>query len=205
MFKSANLHQFWHQYLWFWLQWNLVTIAAFILSLGIIEIGEIRELKSWEGVIGGAIIGFAQSIVLNQRLSQAWLWGVASLLSWGLLTVSNIGAMGWVAPSTSILGLRCIYGLLWGGIGGLGLGITQWLILYDEIPQAWRWLLASPISWGISLALGWTIGGALRLTTGLFLGEVVGLGVTWVISSMMTGFSLVSLLATVNLKQKQHR
>ena len=184
----------------FWLQWTLGTIFGFLLSLLLIEIGERTELNTIEGIIGGVIIGIVQSVVLSQRISQAWLWLFGNLISWGLMTGIGLGAIGWVAPRTEILGFRFLYGVLFGMICGIFVGIMQWLVLEYQVPKAWLWLLISPLCWSIGLSLGWTLGGALRLATNLFLGEVIGLILTWIIVSAITGVALIWLLEEVPQK-----
>ncbi|NER32009.1 MAG: hypothetical protein F6J89_31485, partial [Symploca sp. SIO1C4] len=47
----------------FWWQWVLVTLASFLVSLLLIEIGERPDIGTFEGVIGGSLIGLGQSLV----------------------------------------------------------------------------------------------------------------------------------------------
>ncbi|NES87496.1 MAG: hypothetical protein F6K10_42705 [Moorea sp. SIO2B7] len=178
----------------FWFQWCFLTIVAFLLSLFLIEIGERNELSTMEGVMGGAIIGIAQFLVLRQRISHAWLWALSSIITWGLMTGSGLGAIGWVVPRTDILAIRLVYGALFGSICGVVLGMGQWLVLRNQVLSSGRWILISPLCWGIGLSLGWTMGGVLRSFTRLFLGDVIGLILTWVLVSVMTGAFLDKIL-----------
>ncbi|MGK7875964.1 MAG: hypothetical protein AB4426_22505 [Xenococcaceae cyanobacterium] len=178
----------------FWLQWALVTFFGFLVSLFLVEVGERPDLDPMEGAIGGAVIGLAQSLVLSQRISQAWWWILASLVSWGLMTGSGFGAIGWFAPGTEILSIRLLCGAVFGAICGLWLGVGQWLVLRKEVPASWRWIVTTAVCWSIGLSLGWTVGGVLHLLTRFFLGEVVGLALTWVIVGAMTGVALIGLL-----------
>lgn len=178
----------------FWWQWVLVTLASFLVSLFLIEIGERPDLGVFEGVIGGSLIGLGQSLVLWQRIPKAWWWVLANIISWGLVSSSSLGTIGWVAPRIEQINLRLIYGLVDGLQLGVVLGVAQWLVFRKHISKAWRWILVSSWCWSISLACGWFVGGVVRQLTGLFLGEVFGLAVSWLMVSIITGASLIPLL-----------
>jgi hypothetical protein len=174
----------------FWLQWILVTVAGFLLSLYWVEIGERTDISAVEGAIGGDVIGLAQWLVLRQQFSQAWWWVLASIVSWGLLAATDIGALGWVAPKTTYIPLRLVYGIVDGIIIGALLGVAQWFVLNKQVKIGWQWVLVSSTSWAIGLALGWLLGGVLRYFTGIFLAEIVGLTLGWVIVAAITGLAL---------------
>jgi hypothetical protein len=177
----------------FWLQWILVTLASFLISLCWIEIDVRPHIKATEGIIGGAIVGIAQGIILEQRSKNiAPWWALISIVSWGLIGASNLGAIGWMAPRTLQLEPRIIFGLLNGLQVGALLGVGQWLVLRQKCgKQALLWIPIVMISWAIGLMLGWGIGGILRQATRLFLSELVGLAVAWLVSSAIAGFALV--------------
>jgi hypothetical protein len=174
----------------FWFQWVLVTFLGFLVSLYWIEIGERPDIRLVEGAIAGAVIGVAQWSVLRQHFSQAWWWILISIVSWGLLGGSGVGAFGWVAPTTPRIVLRVVYGAVYGAITGAGIGVAQWLFFRRQVEKAGQWILASTVSWAIALVFGWTIGGIFRLLTGIFLAEVVGLTVVWILVAAMTGLAL---------------
>ncbi|NEO97877.1 MAG: hypothetical protein F6K58_04045 [Symploca sp. SIO2E9] len=178
----------------FWWQWVLVTLASFLVSLLLIEIGERPDIGTLQGVIGGSLIGLGQSLVLWQRISKAWWWVLANIISWGLIGSSSLGAIGWIAPRTDQINLRLVYGVVDGLQIGVVLGVAQWLVFRKQISKAWRWILASSWCWSIGLACGWSVGGFLHQLTRLFLGEVFGLAVVWLAVSIMTGAALISLL-----------
>lgn len=187
----------------FWLQWVLATLAGFVVSLCLIEIDVRPHIKATEGVIGGAIIGLAQGIVLEQRSKNiAPWWALMSIVSWGLIGASNLGAIGWMAPRTSRLEPRVIFGLLNGLQVGALLGIGQWFVLRQRCKKSLIWIPIVATSWAIGLVLGWGIGGVLRQFTRLFLGELVGLAVAWVVSSAIAGFALVRLDNIYGLEPK---
>jgi len=178
----------------FQLQWFLATLTGFLLSLFWIEIGEKPDIGFSEGAIGGAILGLVQFLALKPQLARSRWWILSSVLTWALIAGCGLGAVGWAAPRTAYLPLRLIYGAIDGARIGLLISIGQWWVLRQAVPAAWRWLAASSLSWGFSLAIGWVIGGLLRLATHLFLSEVIGLAVTWAIVGATTGLVLKNLL-----------
>ena len=187
----------------FWLQWIVVTLASFLVSLCLIEVDVRPHIKTTEGLIGGAIVGLAQGMILEQRSKNiAPWWALMSIVSWGLIGASNLGAIGWMAPRTLHLEPRVIFGLLNGLQVGALLGIGQWLVLRQRCEKTLLWIPIVAVSWAIGLVLGWSIGGVLRQVTRLFLGELVGLAVAWVTSSAIAGFALVRLDNLYGLEQK---
>lgn len=177
----------------FWLQWVLATVVGFLISLYWIEIDIKPYVGVIEGAIGGAVIGFAQGLILQQRLAIAPQWLLMSVVSWGLIAASNLGAIGWIAPKTLVVGERLIYGGLQGAFVGALLGVGQWFILKQQLTRARQWILASAASW-TAVGIGWAIGAMLRQATHLFLSEVVGLAFTWFIVAATTGINLIWLL-----------
>ncbi|MBW4662689.1 MAG: hypothetical protein KME01_00550 [Chroococcus sp. CMT-3BRIN-NPC107] len=176
----------------FKLQWILVTLGSFLISLCLIEVDVRPHIKSIEGVIGGAIVGLAQGMVLEQRSKNiAPWWALVSMVSWGLIGATHFGAIGWMAPRTLRLEPRIIFGLLNGLQIGALLGIGQWLVLRQRCKKTIVWIPIVAVAWAIGLFFGWSVGGVLRQVTRLFLSELVGLAVAWVISSAITGFALV--------------
>ena len=135
----------------------------------------------------------AQGIILEQRSKNiAPWWALISIVSWGLIGASNLGAIGWMAPRTSQLEPRIIFGLLNGLQVGALLGIGQWIVLQQRCgKKALLWIPIVMTSWAMGLVLGWGIGGILHQTTRLFLSELVGLAVAWLVSSAIAGFALV--------------
>ena len=178
----------------FWLQWVLVTLTGFLISLCLIEVDVRPHIKVTEGLIGGAIVGLAQGMILEQRSKNiAFWWALMSIVSWGLIGASNLGAIGWMAPRTLHLEPRVIFGLLNGLQVGALLGFGQWLVLRPRCKKALIFIPIVTASWAIGLVLGWGIGGVMRQVTRLFLGELVGLAVAWVTSSAIAGFALMRL------------
>lgn len=174
----------------FWFQWVFVTLVGFLLSLYWVEVGERPDLRALQGAIGGAAIGVAQWFVLRKQFYQAWWWVLASIVSWGLVGSSSLGALGWFAPKATNLSVRLIYGAANGAVVGILIGVVQWLFLRKQSIRAWSWIVGSIVGWAVGLSLGWLLGGVLRSLTGLFLGEVVGLAWGWVVVAAITGVPL---------------
>lgn len=174
----------------FWFQWVLVTILGFLISLCLVEINVRPNVGAMSGAIGGAVIGLAQGMLLKPRVSIVG-WVLASLVSWSLIGSSNLGAIGWVAPRTLNLGIRATFGVLDGSLVGALIGVGQWFILRQQVKKAWMWILTSALGWGVGLAIGWSVGGILRLKSHLFLSELVGLTLAWVVVAAITGVALV--------------
>lgn len=178
----------------FGIQWTIHTLMGFLLSLLLIEIGERPDIGVLEGLIGGTIIGILQWMVLRPHLKQSGWWIAISAISWGIMGWSGLGAVGWIAPRTLNISVRLLYGFWEGAKVGFVLGVGQYVLLSHQVPQAWRWILASVLDWAIALACGWALGGLLRLQFRQFLGDVIGLGCAWLLVGGLTGFALTLLL-----------
>ncbi|MCP2727962.1 hypothetical protein [Limnofasciculus baicalensis] len=177
-----------------WWRWLIATFGGFITSLFWIEIGERHDMSIIEGIIGGIAIATPQSIILKQYISQSRGWIFVTVLTWSLIGLSGLGAVGWFVPQTLEPFLRLFYGIINGAEIGLALGIAQSFILKRQIPHAQKWIWVSIISWAVGLGVGWAIGGVLRQFTRLFISDVVGLAVTWLIVGAMTGYGLMRLV-----------
>lgn len=178
----------------FIIQWILVTVVGFLVSLIWIEIGERPDLGGLEGAIGGLMISFAQWWVLKHHISHSWRWIFIHVLIWTIIGLTPIGLLGWIVPRTLHLTPRIVDGVIEGVKLGLCLSLGQWWVLRTEVFQAWRWIIASGLSWGIALPIGWMFGGILRQGTSFFLGDVLGLVLVWTIVAGMTGTALTRLL-----------
>ncbi len=175
-------------------KWIFATIAGFAISLFWIEIGERPDLGVIQGVLGSITIGIAQWFVLRQYIIQPWQWILTSIIAWGLLGYSDLGVLGWVAPRSLNLGLRLFYGCRDGFLIGLWLGLWHWWALRLQVLKSHCWLWWTPCFWGIGLGAGWVFGGLLRQLSNVFLAEVIGLSLTWIIVGGCMGKILTQLL-----------
>ena len=97
-------------------------------------------------------------------------------------------------------------------VAGLTIGVMQWFVLKDRIRNAWRWILATGVGWGIGVGLvlfaipdqnGFPFGIIVGATTGIaqwfiLRGEVHFSG-WWILISIIgwfTGLSMVPGLLT---------
>ncbi|ACB53321.1 conserved hypothetical protein [Crocosphaera subtropica ATCC 51142] len=176
------------------LNWTGVTLIGFLCSLVWIEIGEVPDLNPFQAMIGATIIGCFQALVLSRFLTHPWLWILSSIMAWTLMGGSSFGLIGWFAPRTNLIMVRLTTGLILGSVTGIWVGFWQWFILKPVLSKSYLWILFSGISWSLSLSIGWIIGGILRSATHLFLGEVIGLIIVWLLVGIQTGIVLSYLL-----------
>ncbi|MBG1268839.1 hypothetical protein [Nostoc sp. WHI] len=170
----------------FTLLWTFATFCGFLLSLLFIEVGEKPDVGVVEAAIGGFLIALPQGCLLKEPIFCI-RWILSSLLGWSIITAIGIGAVGWIIPSTQILPLRILSGAIYGALGGLGIGLAQWLAIPH--PVAWRWIFVSSASWAVAVPVGSAVGMILRRLTQLFLGEVMGLAITWLLVGILTGMN----------------
>ncbi|MEH2348317.1 MAG: hypothetical protein V7K55_09990 [Nostoc sp.] len=170
----------------FTLLWTLATCGGFLLSLLFVEIGEKPDVGVIEAAIGSIAIALPQGCLLKEPVFCI-RWILSSLLGWSIITAIGIGAVGWIVPSTQILPMRILSGAIYGALGGLGIGLAQWLAIPQ--PMAWRWIFVSSASWAVAVPVGSAVGMILHRLTQLFLGEVMGLAITWLLVGILTGMN----------------
>ncbi len=177
-----------------YLHWTGVTLIGFLCSLVWVEIGEVPDLNPFQAMVGATLIGCFQALVVSRFFTHAWLWILSTFVAWTLMGTSSFGVIGWFAPRTNLIMVRLTTGLILGGITGIWVGFWQWFILKPVLSKSYLWILFSGISWSLSLSIGWIIGGILYSITHLFLGEVIGLIILWLLVGMFTGMALSYLL-----------
>jgi hypothetical protein len=172
----------------FGLQWLAVSLLGFCLSLYWIEVGYKPDITMSQGAIAGSLIGLLQWFVMRRRIPAVSGWIIASAIAWALLAWSHLGAIGWMVPRVSPLWLRGVYGMVNGlQVGGI-LGIAQWLVLRSVTVRSEYWIIGNVAAWMFAVPTGWMVGGWLHGRTSFFLGEVIGLGVMWLIVSVVTAW-----------------
>ncbi len=174
--------------------WTGVTLIGFLCSLVWVEIGEVPDLTPFQAMIGATVISCFQALVLSRFFTHTWLWIVSTFIAWTLMGGSSFGVMGWFTPRTELMMVRLTTGLILGGLTGIWVGFWQWLVLKPVVSKSYLWILFSGISWSLGLSTGWIIGGILLSITNLFLGEVIGLIVVWILVGIQTGIALSYLL-----------
>ena len=166
--------------------WTLATLSGFLLSLLLIEIGDKPYIGVVQAAIGGIAIAIPQGLLLQEPIFCI-RWVLSSLLGWSVITAIGIGAIGWIVPSTQVFPVRLLSGAISGAIGGFGVGLAQWLAIPQPVSWGWQWMLVSSFSWAVAIPVGSTMGIILRHITNLFLGEVIGLTITWTLVAILTG------------------
>jgi len=164
------------------------------------------EILSW--TVGSAITGILQWLVFRQRIRKSALWILATFLGWTLG-----GALG-----ALIIGFPRIYfvgELLSWTVGGLVVGIAQWLFLQRKIRKASWWVPVSVIGWIIGgflgrlsyLALNWELHQAPGIAIDTFfrgtawiVGESAGNVVKGAVIGIITGIALVWPARKVSIK-----
>ncbi|MFH7024439.1 MAG: hypothetical protein ACHBN1_03335 [Heteroscytonema crispum UTEX LB 1556] len=177
----------------FILLWTTATFGGFLLSLFWMEIGEKSDIQAIQAAIASLAIAAPQSLILRQTIFFMW-WVLTTVVGWFFITAIGVGAVGWIVFSTQFLALRVLYGALYGAIGGFGIGLAQCLAIRQTVPSGKRWILVSSLSWAIALPIGSVVGMFLHQSTSLFLGEVVGLGITWLVVAILTGVNAYKIL-----------
>jgi len=170
----------------FILLWTLATFGGFLLSLLLIEISDRQGISVVESCVGGLAVALPQSL-LRKQSTYIWRWVLSTLLGWGVMAMTT-GAVGWIVPTPEFFLPRLLWGTTLGVTSGFGLGLAQWwLAIPKSDPWAWQWIVVSSVSWTVALPVGWSVGLFLHHLTRLYLGEVVGLALTWLIVSILTG------------------
>ena len=180
----------------FTLRWIVATLGGFLLSLLLIEIGEKPDVGIIQAAIGVSAIASFQSLILRQRIFWFW-WVFSTVFGWIVVTVSHIGALGWIVQTNPFFVLRVVHGFIIAAIGGFVIGFFQWLAIRDSIKDAWRWIVVSCLSWAIAVPIGAIIGMFLHNITRSFFGEVIGLFVTWLIFAIFTGMNAYEIFGKV--------
>jgi hypothetical protein len=139
-----------------WFQWIMATTIGWVIGRFL--------LPNLAIVTIGIALGVMQWLVLQHRIKNARRWIVATIA-------------GWIVGSTLVLGsipigLDILASMLIGGTTG----ISQWIVLRNEIRWSGWWVVMSVV--------GWTSG--LTLLPGLFL--------TGTIAGLITGTALILLI-----------
>ncbi|MBU7586931.1 MAG: hypothetical protein KAF91_29455 [Nostoc sp. TH1S01] len=174
-------------------QWAIATVGGFLVSLCWIEVGEKPDVGVAQASLGGLAIAFPQSLLIRHHILSG-RWVLATLLAWATITALGVGAVGWIVPNTQTFSLRLIWGTTFGAVGGFIIGLAQWTAIRKSVASSWRWIFISAVSWAIAVPIGAIVGIVLLRLTRLFLGEVVGLAISWIFVAIFTGINAYRLL-----------
>jgi hypothetical protein len=173
--------------------WTIATCGGFLVSLFWVEIGERREVGVIQAIIGGVAIALPQSLILkNGIFSLKWI--LFTLIAWVAITIIGIGAIGWIVSPSQFLPLRLLNAVTSGAVSGFAIGLAQCLAIRQPASKVWQWIFVNSLSWAVAFPLGATVGLMLHRLTRLFLGEVAGLAITWLVVAMITGINAYKLV-----------
>jgi len=178
----------------FTFKWVFATFLGFLSSLLLVEISENPDTGIMEAAIGSLAIALPQSYLLRKTISPV-KWVLSTLVPWVMIAGIGIGVLGWTVTTANFLPTRIFAGIIVGGIGGLLIGISQWwLAIPPSFSSGWKWVFVNITSWMIAIPIGSIVGLFLHRITNLFLGEVVGLAITWLLVAILTGISVVRII-----------
>ncbi|MFM7407322.1 MAG: hypothetical protein ACKO3K_11845 [Cuspidothrix sp.] len=178
----------------FTFKWTFGTLLGFLSSLLLVEISEKPDMSMTEAAIGSLAIAIPQSYLLRKAVSPV-KWVLSTLVPWLIIAGIGIGVLGWTVTTTNFLPTRIINGIIIGGIGGLLIGTSQWWsAIPPSFPSAWKWLFVNIMSWIVAVPLGSTVGLFLHRITNVFLAEVVGLAITWLLVAIFTGIAAQKIM-----------
>ena len=177
-FNSPKLWGQWVRLTWLGWALGVPCIVVFALAGEAVGIGGVQVLV---GAGMGAGVGFMQGRALKNILHAfaPWFWSCVAGLGAPFLVLDIANAMGWKIP----------YALeAYVALGGLIVGVWQWLLLRVRFHNAGWWVLASALGWGLAagaaaLANAQPLRGiwgallflAITAAGGLILGAVTGL------------------------------
>jgi len=163
-------------------------VTASLLSVG---------LMTATGVLEGAVVGFAQWLVLRNAVTgvtrRAWVLAtiLGALMAWffASLSMSLASLSQPSAPTTASEPPQSLVLLVASGMGlgaGMILSAAQWRVLRKYVGKAWLWLPANALAWAAGMPIIFAAvdlaqqadsiaGGVLMMATGIALaGAAVG-------------------------------
>jgi hypothetical protein len=124
-----------------WSKWILVTTLGWLFGWAVIRFDF--------GI--GAAVGILQWLILRPLVKKSWWWIFSTTLGW---------IVGW---GVIVQTLPPQVTLLSGGILGLSVGVSQWLVLRQWFKLSWWWIIVSTLGWALGLTgfLGESLVGAV--------------------------------------------
>lgn len=127
------------------------------------------------GTLTALLVGGIQTAILTIITSGAWRWMLAS---WAALVISH--TIGDMLPDPMALPVVI-------AVGGVMLGVAQWLALRQSVPRSPSWIAVTAIAWAAAIWLGlritpasadWQTG---HLVVGITSGSLLGIatGALW--------------------------
>ncbi|MGK7907400.1 MAG: hypothetical protein AB4040_09250 [Synechococcus sp.] len=146
--------------------WAVATAIALVLTNVVLNLTNLSYEMWIVFLVGPFLLGVMQWLVLRWFLPRAGWWVVLTIVGCGLGWVS---ALGLALAVASLADATSIYLPMWvpeelacgwvAAVGGVAIGLAQWLYLRRHLRQAAWWIVAS--------AIGLAIGGGPNLCSGL--------------------------------------
>ncbi len=199
-----------------WEQWLCATAIAQLVSLGILTAA--NTVTRWTGspniyvvlilvgALQGAVLGFAQWLVLRRYIRHMGWWIGATIggaiLAWGLGMMVDVFMALFVALSTTtgtVKTIATLEGIFLVGAGvGTIIGYAQWLVLESYIRKSFLWIVANALAWAFGLLIAFISIGVTRLdefnahnaiawvvtgmSTGAIVGGITGIALIWLLN-----------------------
>jgi serine/threonine-protein kinase len=180
----------------FWFLWVLATFVATVIIQAVFGISDNIGGFVLAGAIGGAVIGFAQWLVLRQQIDNAGWWILATLagraIGWAAdwvtfsVVLRTITIMGVAERNTSIILADTASTIVSGAL----IGVAQWLVLRQQVHRAGWWVPATSASRMMGLTIFWILAERMDWTVARVMNEMT--------IGAVTGAVLIVLL-------RQHR
>jgi serine/threonine-protein kinase len=170
------------------LGWPIGVIAGWVLA-------EISEDGPWGGVLEeilahvvfaaalGSVVGLMQWVVLRRQISKAGWWVLASVTGLAVSIGAGTAVAALIDGSFGLddLAVLCIWTAVF-ALGGALIGVSQQLILRQQVSRASWWVLASTLGWALSIFVAGGFLLALDSQIGAFLVGGVVLGLVTVVA-----------------------
>jgi predicted Ser/Thr protein kinase len=175
-----------------WLGWLLVSVVGWTLGwIVAVPLGQAVSQPIGDAlgvgvaeIVGGAtfwavvglLLGASQWLVLRRCIRSSGWWVAATSVSMAMVGAAK-GSQGPIAEAIMSGLMQWVGGLDWSVIGpltGIGMamifegltgfvvGLTQWLVLQNQVQRAGRWAWISTLAWALGgaalSALGWAVG-----------------------------------------------
>jgi hypothetical protein len=148
-------------------KWILVNSAGCILALPVAIIAGHFVNGLVIALLVGGLIGFAQWLVLRERLTVNGWWVVASAVGLGAAFLISVVAsqFEFLSMITRGSGSKIFGSLTFGLLAGLLVGVLQMPLLARRFARTGWWILFNAIGWGLCASVGSSIDGLITVVS----------------------------------------